>query len=317
MTIAILEFEKPIVEAEQKIANLESSIMNPDEKETKLQELKIELETLKKDIYYNLTPWQRVQLARHQQRPHAMDYISGIIRDFTEFHGDRNFSDDNSVICGMGFFEDKPVAVIGQQKGKDTKENIFRNFGMMHPEGYRKAMRIMQMADRFKKPILIFIDTPGAYPGIGAEERGQAEAIARNIRDMFELKVPIIAVVIGEGASGGALGVGIGDVVLMLENSWYCVISPEGCASILWRDRAHAPKAAEALKLTAPDLLKLKIIDEIIPEPLGGAHRDPKTTFDNVKAGIAKYLHSYMKKSAQKLLDERFAKYRAMGVFAE
>ncbi len=317
MALMTLDFEKPIVELEQKLADIETSSIPPEQKEAKIAELKAELEALKKNIYSSLTPWQRVLLARHQSRPHSFDYISALIKDFTEFHGDRNFADDKSVICGMGLFEEKPVTVIGQQKGKDTKENIFRNFGMMHPEGYRKALRVMELASRFNRPIIIFIDTPGAFPGIGAEERGQAEAIARNIRDMYFLKVPVIAVVIGEGASGGALGIGLGDRVIMLENAWYCVISPEGCASILYRDRAHAPRAAEALKLTAPDLIDLGVIDEIIPEPLGGAHKDPKLTFANVNDVISRNLKELGKLSVDELINLRFQKYRNMGKYSE
>lgn len=317
MALMNLDFEKPIVEIEQEISNLESSSLPSDEKEAELNKLKEKLEQTKIEIYSNLSPWQRVLLARHQARPHSLDYINAIITNFTEFHGDRNFSDDKSVVCGMGFFEEQPVTVIGQQKGKDTKENIMRNFGMMHPEGYRKALRVMDIGSRFKRPIIIFIDTPGAFPGIGAEERGQAEAIARNIRDMFFLKVPIIVIVIGEGASGGALGVGLGDVVLMLENAWYCVISPEGCASILWRDKANAPRAAEALKLTAPDLIKLGVIDEIIPEPLGGAHRDPKIAYDNVKKSISNNLNLLKKMDIEQLIQKRYDKYRNMGFFIE
>ena len=317
MAVSTFDFEKPIAEIEQKISDVQNSSVPEEEKQTTIKNLKEELKKVTEEIYSNLTPWQKVQLARHKDRPHSLDYIDYMIKDFIEFHGDRNYMDDTAVVCGMGFFEQKPVVVIGQQKGKDTKENLFRNFGMMHPEGYRKALRVMEIGSRFKRPILIFVDTPGAYPGIGAEERGQAEAIARNIREMYYLKVPIIVIVIGEGASGGALGVGIGDVVLMLENGWYCVISPEGCASILWRDRSHAPRSAEALKLTAKDLLELKVIDEIIPEPIGGAHREPKITFENVKKSISRYLSILSKKSLEQLIQERFNKYRKMGVFEE
>jgi acetyl-CoA carboxylase carboxyl transferase subunit alpha len=246
-----------------------------------------------------------------------MDYVETLIEDWVEVHGDRGFADDPAVITGFGTFNGRSIAIIGQQKGKDARDNVARNFGMMHPEGYRKAMRIMNMASKFGKPIVIFIDTPGAFPGIGAEERGQAEAIAKNIRDMFNIEVPIVCCVIGEGASGGALGIGLGDCVLMMENSWYCVISPEGCASILWRSPEFAPRAAEALKLAPNDLLKLKVIDTIIPEPMGGAHRCPEEAFKSVGEAVEKELKVLEKKSKSKLIEERFQKYRTMGAFVE
>ncbi|HOE62941.1 MAG TPA: acetyl-CoA carboxylase carboxyltransferase subunit alpha [Candidatus Sumerlaeota bacterium] len=316
MGLATFDFEKPILEVERQIEDLTSQKSNP-KISRKITELEKSLHELKVQIYGNLTPWQRVQLARHMARPHSLDFIKAIFTNWTEVHGDRNFSDDKAVVTGFGHFGERPVTIIGQQKGKDTKENLARNFGMMHPEGYRKAMRLMRTGEKFNLPIIIFIDTPGAYPGIGAEERGQAEAIARNIRDMFTIEVPIIVIIIGEGASGGALGIGVGDVVLMLENAWYCVISPEGCASILWRDRAMAARSAEALKLTATDLLDLKVIDETIPEPLGGAHRDPAATYENVRAYIAKYLERLTPLPVPDLLNQRALKYREMGVFVE
>lgn len=316
MALATFDFEKPILEVERQIEELTPQKSDP-KISRKISELEKSLQEMKVQIYGNLTPWQRVQLARHMARPHALDYIKALFNNWTEIHGDRNFSDDKAVVTGFGHFGERPVAIIGQQKGKDTKENLARNFGMMHPEGYRKAMRLMRLGEKFNLPIIIFIDTPGAYPGIGAEERGQAEAIARNIRDMFTIEVPIIVIIIGEGASGGALGIGIGDVVLMLENAWYCVISPEGCASILWRDRAMAARSAEALKLTGTDLLDLKVIDEVIPEPLGGAHRDPATTYENVRTYIAKHLDRLTPMPAPELLKQRALKYREMGVFVE
>ncbi len=316
MTIATFDFEKPIVELENKIEELkESPLTSPEKTQAEIEKLTNKLTKLKKEIYSKLTPWQRVQVARHIQRPHSSDYIKALIDDFVELHGDRFFGDDPAVITGIGHFNGQPVVVIGQQKGKDTKENLTRNFGMSHPEGYRKALRIMKMADKFNLPIIILIDTPGAYPGIGAEERGQAEAIAKNIKEMSTLKVPILIVIIGEGASGGALGIGLGDLILMLENAWYCVISPEGCASILYRDRALAPKAAEALKLSAPDLMELKVIDEIVKEPLGGAHKDPQKTFEYVKEAIGRNLKKLLDTGTGTLLKNRFAKYRKMGEF--
>ncbi len=316
MALARYDFEKPILELERQLEDLQARTTERGVKE-RIVSLEAELLETRKRIYSGLNPWQRVQLARHQARPHSLDYIQALITDWTEVHGDRGFADDHAVVTGFGKFEGTPVAVIGQQKGRDTRENLARNFGMMHPEGYRKAMRIMRTAEKFHLPIIILIDTPGAYPGIGAEERGQAEAIARNIRDMFTLTVPVIVIIIGEGASGGALGIGVGDVVLMLENAWYCVISPEGCASILWRDRAMASRSAEALKLTAPDLLQLKVIDEIIPEPLGGAHLEPAATFQNVRKAVAPHLTALSALPIRDLLQRRHDKYRAMGVFEE
>ena len=317
MALSSFDFEKPVVELEQKIEHLQAKESTNPAVRKELEGLEEQLEETKKQIYGNLTPWQRVQLARHIARPHSLDYISLLFSDWMELHGDRTFADDPAVVCGFAHFNGAPLAVIGQQKGKDTKENLARNFAMMHPEGYRKALRIMKLADKFGLPIVVLIDTPGAYPGIGAEERGQAEAIARNIKAMALLRVPIIVIIIGEGASGGALGVGLGDVVLMLENAWYCVISPEGCASILWRDRAMAPQSADALKLTARDLIKLKVVDEVIPEPLGGAHRNPEEAAKNIGVALQKHLAILTKKTPTQLQADRFAKYRAMGVVIE
>jgi len=316
MAIATFDFEKPIVELENKIEELEKSpTASTDTVQDEISKLKAELIKLKNEIYSNLTPWQRVQIARHINRPHSLDYINAFIEGFVELHGDRFFGDDPAVVAGIGSFNGQPVAIISQQKGKDTKENLARNFGMSHPEGYRKALRIMKMADKFNIPIIILIDTPGAYPGIGAEERGQAEAIAKNIKEMSTLRVPILIVIIGEGASGGALGIGIGDTILMLENAWYCVISPEGCASILYRDKNLAPKAAEALKLSAPDLMELKVIDEIVKEPLGGAHKDPEKALEYVKEAIERNLKKLMNTDTETLMKNRYEKYRKMGEF--
>jgi acetyl-CoA carboxylase carboxyl transferase subunit alpha len=316
MAIATFDFEKPIVELENKIEELEKSpTASTGDVQDEISKLKAELMKLKNEIYSNLTPWQRVQIARHINRPHSLDYINVFIDGFVELHGDRSFGDDPAVVAGIGNFNGQPVAIISQQKGKDTKENLARNFGMSHPEGYRKALRIMKMADKFNIPIIILIDTPGAYPGIGAEERGQAEAIAKNIKEMSTLRVPILIVIIGEGASGGALGIGIGDTILMLENAWYCVISPEGCASILYRDKNLAPKAAEALKLSAPDLMELKVIDEIVKEPLGGAHKDPEKAFEYVKEAIERNLKKLMNTDTETLMKNRYEKYRKMGEF--
>lgn len=259
--------------------------------------------------------WKRVQLARHPQRPFALDYIEKCFTDFSEIHGDRAFSDDHAIVSGFAYLDNDPVVVIGQQKGRDTKENIRRNFAMPHPEGYRKALRLMKLAEKFKRPIVTFIDTPGAYPGLGAEERGQAEAIARNLLEMAKLKVPVVSVIIGEGGSGGALGIAVANKVLMMENSIYSVISPEGCAAILWNDRERTQQASDVLRLTAPDLLSFKIIDGIIPEPEGGAQLDHDTAAKNLKKAVEKELEGLKGLSAKALEDQRYKKFRAMGVF--
>ncbi|MDX2174934.1 MAG: acetyl-CoA carboxylase carboxyltransferase subunit alpha [Candidatus Sumerlaeia bacterium] len=263
------------------------------------------------------TAWERYQISAHKDRPLSLDYIRELFTEFHEIHGDRLFKDDQAVITGMARFEGSPCVIVGQQKGRDVQERLRRNFGMMHPEGYRKALRVMNMGAKFRLPIFVFIDTKGAFPGVGAEERGQAEAIARNIRDMFALRTPVIVTVIGEGASGGALGVGVGDRVLMLENAWYNVISPEGCAAILWKDNAMAPRAAEVLKLSAPDVFNLGIVDEIVAEPEGGAHRAPQATYDALRASLRRHLAELSKLEWPALQSARFAKYRAMGVFED
>jgi acetyl-CoA carboxylase carboxyl transferase subunit alpha len=310
----VLEFEKPIVELERKIAEMKEFASDENvELSREIESLEQKLDRLADEIYSKLTRWEKVQLARHPRRPYSMDYINTLCKGFIEVHGDRGFADDKAVVCGFGQFNSRKVALVGQQKARDTKGKLLRNFGMMHPEGYRKALRVMRLAEKFELPILIFIDTPGAYPGIGAEERGQAEAIARNIREMFRIKVPIIISIIGEGASGGALGIGVGDVVLMLENAWYSVISPEGCAAILWRDQAKAPEAAEALKLTAQDMLELEVIDKIIPEPRGGAHRNPQGVYDLLGKEIHAQLEYFDSLSKEQLLEQRTQKFRRMG----
>jgi acetyl-CoA carboxylase carboxyl transferase subunit alpha len=312
----VLEFEKPIVELEQKILEMREFAKGESvELSHEIESLERKLDKLTREIYSNLTRWQRVQLARHPRRPYTLDYIKHMTEGFIELHGDRGYSDDKAVVCGPAYFSGRKVMIIGQQKGRDTKSKLYRNFGMMHPEGYRKALRIMKPAEKFNLPILIFVDTPGAFPGLGAEERGQAEAIARNIKEMARLTVPIIISIIGEGASGGALGIGVGDVVLMMEHSWYSVISPEGCAAILWRDAAKAPDAAEALKLAAPDLIDLEIIDRIVPEPSGGAHRDHAGTARSLASTIDEYLYTLVELSAEELLERRLDKFRKMGVF--
>lgn len=308
------DFEKPLTDLEDRIRELESS---DGSDVAELEQLKEELQQKQQEVYSQLSPWQRVLIARDKDRPRALDFVNAMMTDFVEIHGDRYFGDDKAIVTGFATFRGRPLAVICQQKGKDTKDNIFRNWGMAHPEGYRKALRLMQMAQKFNLPIVVFIDTPGAFPGIGAEERGQAEAIARNIRDMFMIEVPIVCVVIGEGASGGALGVGVGDCILMLENSWYCVISPEGCAGILWKTPTMAQSAAEQLKLTPPDLIELGIADEIILEPGGGAHRNSQATFDNTAQAIENQLATLSELDTQELLDRRYKKYRYMGRFID
>lgn len=313
-----LEFERPVVELEKKIEELKALAS-----ETKIDN-RIEIEKLhhnamrlKEEIFSDLTPWQITQLARHPLRPYTLDYASRIFKDFIELHGDRNFRDDPAIVGGLAMLEDEPVMVIGHQKGRTTKEKVFRNFGMPNPEGYRKAVRLMSMAERLKKPIITFIDTPGAFPGIGAEERGQAEAIAKNLLVMSRLRVPIIVAVIGEGGSGGALAIGVGDRVLMLEYSTYSVISPEGCAAILWKDGSKADIAAKALKITARDLHNLGIIDEVVKEPLGGAHQSMDEMANILKEALIRSLKDLKKISPDELLDARYKKYREMGKFHE
>ncbi|MHB2149784.1 acetyl-CoA carboxylase carboxyltransferase subunit alpha [Calditrichota bacterium LG25] len=314
----VLEFEKPIVNLEQKIAEMrEYAAASHLDLEEDIKRLEKKAAELRREIYMNLSRWQRVQLARHPQRPYSLDYIERMCDYFEELHGDRRFSDDKAIVAGLAKIDDFSVVIVGQQKGRDTKENLYRNFGMPHPEGYRKALRIMELAAKFNKPIITLIDTPGAFPGIGAEERGQAEAIAYNLLRMARLPVPIINVIIGEGASGGALGIGVGDRILMSENGWYSVISPEGCAAILWRDASHAPQAAEAMKVTAPDLLRFGIIDEIIKEPEGGAHNDPDLAARFVKEAVLKHLKELIKIPTDKLLEQRLEKFAKMGAWKE
>lgn len=314
----VLEFEKPIVELENKIRELKEFTKNEDlDLSGEIANLNERLEKLTKEIFSNLTSWQIVQLSRHSDRPYTLDYINMIVDDFVELHGDRHFADDRALITGLGTIGGHKVMLMGHQKGRDMKENLERNFGCAHPEGYRKAMRLMDIAEKFKLPVVTFIDTPGAYPGVGAEERGQAEAIAYNLREMAGLKVPILIFVIGEGGSGGALGIGVGDRVFVLENAYYSVISPEGCAAILWRDRAKAPSAAQALKLTAPELVKLGIIDGMVKEPLGGAHRDPKAAADEIKKTIVKNLKELSKMTTEDLVEARYKKFRDMGEYKE
>ncbi|MBU4457183.1 MAG: acetyl-CoA carboxylase carboxyltransferase subunit alpha [Candidatus Omnitrophica bacterium] len=309
-----LDFEKPILELELKIAELKSLAADGSiDLSGEIKTLEARLEKVRREVFESLTPWQKVQIARHPQRPYTMDYVRMIMLDFVELHGDRMFQDDKAMVGGLAKIDGDKVLVIGHQKGKDTKENLMRNFGSAHPEGYRKAMRLMEMAEKFGAPIVAFVDTPGAYPGIGAEERGQANSIAHNLREMIGLKVPVIVIVIGEGGSGGALGIGIGDKVYVMENAYYSVISPEGCAAILWKDRLKAPEAAEVLKLTAKDLIGLKIIDGEIEEPLGGAHRDPEKAAQAVKKCIKKALKELKAVPLDKLLERRYEKFRKMG----
>lgn len=314
----LLEFERPIAELEKKISDMKDfSIGENIELSGEIASMQKKLDKLRAEIYSNLTRWQRVQIARHPRRPYTLDYVELMTTEWVEIHGDRYFADDPAMVGGFARIDGRPVMIIGQQKGRDTKQKLYRNFGMAHPEGYRKARRLFYLAEKFGLPIIVLIDTPGAFPGIGAEERGQAEAIAKNIEIMFQIKVPIVVVIIGDGASGGALGIGVGDKVYMLEFSWYSVISPEGCAAILWRDAAKAPEAAEALKLTSDDLMKLGIIDGILPEPSTGAHNDHEATAKAVKEAILKALDELGQYSTEELLERRLRKYRAMGEYKE
>jgi len=311
-----LEFEKPLLELERKIGELRSfSSEKGIDLAEEISTLEKKAESMKKEIYSNLSPWQKIQLARHPQRPYTLDYIKLIFEDFLEMHGDRLFGDDRAIVSGIAKFKGRPVTIIGHQKGRDTKDNIGRNFGMPHPEGYRKALRLMKQAEKFKRPVICLIDTPGAYPGIAAEERGQGEAIARNLMEMSNLKTPIIVVVIGEGGSGGALALGVGDKIAMLEHSVYSVSSPEACAAILWKDASKAQEAAKVLKLTATNLKELGVVDEIIPEPLGGAHKNPQQMADNLKFFLQENLDILAKKEIAVLLEERYSKIRSIGKF--
>jgi acetyl-CoA carboxylase carboxyl transferase subunit alpha len=311
-----LEFEKPLVELENRILELRAG-NDPDAARDEIAKLQERLGRLQQRVYANLTPWQRAQLARHPKRPHALDLFQLLLEDFVELHGDRVFGDDGAIVGGLARFEGEPVVVLGHQKGRDTRENIARNFGMPHPEGYRKALRLMQLAAKFGTPLLTFIDTPGAYPGLGAEERGQAEAIARNLREMAGLDIPIVCAVTGEGGSGGALAIGVGNRVLMLEHAIYSVISPEGCAAILWGNAAKAPDAAELMRVTAPDLLRLGVIDAIVPEPLGGAHRNWAECAANLRGALHTELRELRGKTRGQLVGERYDRFRRIGVFDE
>ncbi|MCK4260890.1 MAG: acetyl-CoA carboxylase carboxyltransferase subunit alpha [Halanaerobiales bacterium] len=312
--MTILDFERPINELEKKIEELKD-FMNEQKLDLteEIQRFEMRLEGVRDEIFHNLHPWQILQIARHPERPLTSDYVEMICDDFLELHGDRRFGDDQAIFGGIGLIEGNPVTIIGHQKGATTKENLRRNFGMAHPEGYRKALRLMEQAEKFKRPIVTFINTSGAYPGIGAEERGQAEAIAYNMFRMSQLRVPILAYVIGEGGSGGALGIGVGDKIIMFEYSYYSVCSPEACASILWRNAAEAKVASEALRLTAPDLMDLGIIDDVLSEPLGGAHRNPVQIAKTLKESIVRELEQLKRVSVEDLLTQRYNKYRNLG----
>jgi acetyl-CoA carboxylase carboxyl transferase subunit alpha len=314
----LLDFEKPIAELETKLADMKHLADGSDDGVKKaIEALERKIVELKKETFENLTGWQRVQLSRHPDRPYTLDYIYELTTDFIELHGDRNVGDDNAMVGGLGTIDGQTFMLIGQQKGRNTKQRQMRNFGMANPEGYRKALRLMKMAEKFNKPIVTFIDTPGAFPGLEAEERGQGEAIARNLKEMFMLTVPVICIVIGEGASGGALGIAIGDRVFMLENTWYSVISPESCSSILWRSWDYKEQAAEVLKLTAKDMKEQKLIDGIIKEPLGGAHTDMKWMAQEVKRNISKTYKELKALPVQDMIDQRIDKFCSMGVFKE
>ena len=318
MTIQPLEFEKPILELQQRLEDLRRHPKGLEiDLESEAARMQAKIERTRRDIYLNLTAWQRVQIARHPARPFTLDYVELAFDGFVELHGDRAFGDDHAMPGGFATIDGIRCVVLGQQKGREVKENILRNFGSAHPEGYRKALRLMRLAEKFRLPVITLIDTPGAYPGVGAEERHISEAIAVNLREMMVLRTPVISVVIGEGGSGGALGIGVGDRVLMLENAYYSVISPEGCAAILWKHRKHAPEAAEALKLTAGDLAKLNLIDEVIPEPLGGAHHDRQAAADSLKAAVLKHLRALKDVPIDRLLQERYEKFRKVGELLE
>ena len=316
MAKVTLDFERPIIELEQKIVEMRKYADNLDIAD-EIATLENKVDQLRENVYNNLTRWQRVQLARHPDRPYTLDYIPLIAEDFIELHGDRRFGDDKAIVAGFCTINKETVLIVGHQKGRDTRSNIYRNFGMPNPEGYRKALRLMQLAVKFQRPIICLLDTPGAYPGIGAEERGQGEAIARNLFEMSHLPVPIIIVIIGEGASGGALGIGVGDRILMFENAWYSVISPESCSSILWRNWEYKEQAAEALKLTAPDLLEQGVIDRIIPEPMGGAHRNPQIMAQTLKNTLLEELKALKKIKPDRLVQLRVEKFSKMGAWKE
>jgi len=318
MKLTPLEFEKPLVELEKKIEALKVQFEEHiTDAGPEIEALEAKLKQERDQLYSNLTPWQRVQIVRHPSRPYTLDYLKLLAEDFMEMSGDRCFGNDLALIGGLAKIGDERVMIIGHQKGHDTKQNIRHNFGLAHPEGYRKALRLMRVADKFGLPIVSFIDTPGAYPGIASEERHIAEAIAVNLREMFTLSVPIVAVVLGEGGSGGALGIGVADRVLILENAYYSVISPEGCAAILWKDQSHAPKAAAALKMSAPDLMALKLVDEMIPEPVGGAHHSWEMAAVSVKEAVLRHIEELKKLDEFELKEMRYAKFRAFGEVAE
>lgn len=313
-----LEFEKPLRDLARQLDELrQHSIETHVDLSSEIRAIEVKIEALQRDIYSNLTPWQKVQIARHPKRPYALCYIETICEDFQELHGDRQYNDDRAIIGGPAFFNGDAVMIVAQQKGRDPKERMMRNFGMPQPEGYRKALRLMKMAEKFRMPVLTFIDTPGAFPGVESEARHVAEAIATNLREMAMLRTPTISIVVGEGGSGGALGIGVTDRVLILENSYYSVISPEGCAAILWKDSTAAPKAAEALKVSASDLEKLGVVDEVVPEPVGGAHNDPAQAAGALKYAIQKHLNDLRGLDHDTLLAARHERYRHMGVFEE
>ncbi len=314
----ILEFEKPVLELEKQIEEIKQfSREKGIDMEEQILALELKANSLRTEIYKNLTPLQKMQIARHPKRPTFLDYVGMICTDFIELHGDRSFRDDPAMVGGVAFFEGIPVTILGQQKGRDTKENILRSFGLPYPEGYRKALRLMQQANKFNRPIICLVDVVGAYPGIEAEERGQAEALARNIREMANMKVPIVVVITGEGGSGGALATGVGNRVLIMENAYYSVCSPEACASILWKDASKANEASKALQFSAPNLLKLGIVDEVIPEPLGGAHKNSTEAAVNIKTVVLKHLQSLLQMSPEMLLEDRYKRYRNYGKYNE
>ena len=308
------QFEEPILKIRRRLDELEA-LPDDGSNRREIQKLREKLEKTTEDVYANLTPWQKTLVARHPQRPYTLDYVEALMTDFVEIHGDRRFSDDEAIVAGMGLFGDRVIALIGHQKGRDTREKIRRNFGMPRPDGYRKALRVMKLAEKFGRPIVTMIDTSGAYPGIDAEERGQAEAIAVNLSTMARLPVPIVVVVTGEGGSGGALALGVGDRVMMLEYAVYSVISPEGCAAILWKDSGRKREAAEAMKITASDLRSLRVIDEIIPEPLGGAHSDPAASSQALGEAVSRALSELEKLPPEELIERRYRKFREMGWF--
>ncbi len=312
----VLDFERPLLELEQKLEEMRALSAQLDIAE-EIRELEQRLEELRQQVYANLTRWQRVQIARHPERPYTLDYVRHIFTDFVELHGDRCYGDDPAIVGGLARFEGVPVVVVGHQKGRDTKENLRRNFGMPNPEGYRKALRLFRLAEKFRKPVITFLDTPGAYPGIGAEERGQAEAIARNLFEMARLQTPIVVVIIGEGGSGGALGIGVGDRILMLQYAWYSVIAPESCSSILWRSWDFKEQAAEELELCAEDLLRLGVIDRIVPEPLGGAHRNPQQMYEILREVLRQELFPLLGRPLEELVRQRREKFFRIGVWQE